>query len=452
MQDAGRAGGTPEVIAEATAGMLLVGAMVFGGGPRGAGDAVVHLLAAPALVLAILRWRHADATGLQRLFLYWLIAAAAVVGLQLLPLPASVFAALPQRAAVLADLREAGAMPAWLPMTLDAWGAVRSLLAFAMFAAMWLLASTLSQRARQRLLMLALLAAVPMLLLGFAQAAAGTHAPLRFHAYHHRIGAIGLFANRNHYADLLALLLPFALAFAVQAQRQQRKLLAAAWYALGVGLLLATALSYSRAGIALAMLAVALSAVALRPTGGADQRRLMPLSALGIAALAVAAYAWDGIATRLAQDPIGDLRWQYLRYGFDTFVAYLPWGSGVGSFRWAYAPLEPVVAMTGVFADRAHDDVLQLGIEAGIPGLVLLLALLAMLVAAAARTLRPGSGAPGARDGFGKAACIALLVPMLHSLVDYPLRTLAIACVAGLALSVLLAAPPDARGGAPSTT
>ena len=93
MQDAGRAGGTPEVIAEGAAGMLLVGAMVFGGGPRGGGDAVVHLLAVPALVLAILRWRHADATGLQRVFLYWLIAAAAVVGLQLLPLPASVFAA-----------------------------------------------------------------------------------------------------------------------------------------------------------------------------------------------------------------------------------------------------------------------------------------------------------------------------------------------------------------------
>jgi O-antigen ligase len=151
-------------------------------------------------------------------------------------------------------------------------------------------------------------------------------------------------------------------------------------------------------------------------------------------------------------DELEEIRWIMRDATFALGFVHLPWGSGVGSFRWAYAPLEPVVALTSVFADSAHDDVQQLGIEAGIPGLVLLLALLAMLVAAAARTLRPGSGAPGARDGFGKAACIALLVPMLHSLVDYPLRTLAIACVAGLALSVLLAAPPDARGGAPSTT
>jgi O-antigen ligase len=244
------------------------------------------------------------------------------------------------------------------------------------------------------------------------------------------------------------MLLPFALAFAVQAQRQQRKPLAVAWYALGIALLLATALSYSRAGIALAVLGVVLAAMVLRPSSAGDQRHLMPLSALGVAALAVAAYAWDGIATRLAQDPLGDLRWQYLRYGFDTLVAYLPWGSGFGSFRWAYAPLEPVVAMTSVFADRAHDDVLQLGIEAGIPGLLLLLALLAILGTAAARKFRMGSRLPDAHDAFGKVACIALLIPMLHSLVDYPLRTLAIACVFGLALSVLLAAQPVVRSRA----
>src|SRR6478672_13158904 len=104
MQWAGRAGGTPEVIAEVAAGCLLLVAMVFGGGSRGRGDAVVHLLALPVVVLAILRWRNADATRTQRLFLAWVLAAFALFALQLVPIPASVFQMFPQRAGVLADL------------------------------------------------------------------------------------------------------------------------------------------------------------------------------------------------------------------------------------------------------------------------------------------------------------------------------------------------------------
>src|SRR6478672_5627501 len=136
MQWAGRAGGTPEVIAEVAAGCLLLVAMVFGGGSRGRGDAVVHLLALPVVVLAVLRWRHADATRTQRLFLAWVLAAIGLFALQLIPVPAAVFALFPERPGVLADLHRAGLSPGWLPLTLDVWGTGRALLAFATFAAM----------------------------------------------------------------------------------------------------------------------------------------------------------------------------------------------------------------------------------------------------------------------------------------------------------------------------
>src|SRR3954447_4515907 len=101
----GRAGGTPEVIAEAAAASLLVAAMVFGGGSRGAGDIVVQLFAVPALCLAVLRWRHSGANRLQRIFLWWSIAVAALLVSQLIPVSTSLFGAMPQRAAVLDDLR-----------------------------------------------------------------------------------------------------------------------------------------------------------------------------------------------------------------------------------------------------------------------------------------------------------------------------------------------------------
>jgi len=452
MHGTGRAGEQPEIIAEVAAALLLVGAMVFGGGSRGAGDAVVHLLAIPALWLAITRWtraeHHATATATHvhagraaRWFAYWLTAAALLVVLQLLPIPVSLFARLPQRADVLADLQQAGMQRAWLPTTLDVWGTVRSGLALATFAAMALLAMTLSQAARRRLLTLALLLAVPMALLGFAQAAAGQAPGLRFHDYHHPMGAIGLFANRNHFADLLGMLLPFALLFAVQAQSRQQRALAMAWYALIVILMLAIALSFSRAGIALAALAVATILVLLRPQGGRS-RHLMPLLAFGIAALGIATYAWSGIVDRLALDPLADLRWQYLHYGREALAAWWPVGSGFGTFRDVYAPFEPVSAMTNVHALHAHNDLLELLIEGGAMGLILLGGLIALLVGSFSKIRNSLQYESLNARRLHLACTVSCVVPLLHSLVDYPLRTLAIAVPFGLALSVALVTGP----------
>ena len=84
--------------------------------------------------------------------------------------------------------------------------------------------------------------------------------------------------------------------------------------------------------------------------------------------LAVGHFAWDGLMRRLDADPLDDLRWQYLRYGLDAMQAWLPWGSGLGTFPWVYAPMEPLAAMGPTFAERAHNDLLQIAIEAGIPG------------------------------------------------------------------------------------
>ena len=445
----GRAGGTPKVIAEVTAASLLVAAMVFGGGSRGAGDVVVQLVAVPALCLAVLRWRHADANRLQRMFLWWAIAAAALVAIQLIPLPAAIFAGMPQRAALLDDLHAAGAQPAHLPFTVDLWGTVRTGLAFASFAAMALLAATLSPAARRRLWTIALLAAVPMALLGFSQAAAGAASPLRFYDYHHPIGAIGLFANRNHFADLLGLLLPFALAFALQAQERAQRGLAIAWYALGVVLLLASALSFSRAGIVVSVIGLLAAIVFLRGRDRAIARRrhLLPLFALAVAVLGIATYAWDGIVARLTQDPLEDLRWQYVHYGMDALRAWLPLGSGFGSFRFVYAPFEPIGAMTYVYALHAHNDLLELLVEGGIAAGVLCLALFALLGAQVKSfTIHRLTGQAADRR-IHIAATIACLVPLLHSLVDYPLRTLAIAVPFGLALSTTFSPvrPPAAR-------
>jgi O-antigen ligase len=417
------------------AAVLIVAALLFGGGPRGAGDAVVQVAMLPCLALAVMRWDGAQATRWERMFAAWCLCVLALVAMQLVPLPAALWSQLPQRGAVSADLAQAGVVSAWHPMTLDAWATVRAGMAFVTFAATWGLCATLDAHTQRRLLLVALVVGVALAFFGFAQAAAGPQA-VRFHAFHHPIGAIGTFANRNHFADLLAMLLPVALAFAAQAQREYRPTLAAWMFAATAALWLAAALTFSRAGFALASLALAVSAAILWwPRAGMSRRWIAPAFAVGIAVLAVGHYAWDGLMQRLAQDPLDDLRWQYVRHGLEAMHAYLPWGSGLGTFPWVYAPLEPLAEMGATFAERAHNDPLQIAIEAGVPGLVLAAAFMLLIGMQAARNFLIWRRRPLRDDPLQSVIAVALAVPLLHAWVDYSLRTMAVSVMAGLLLA-----------------
>src|SRR5690349_10949770 len=126
----GRSGGIGHGrVTLAAAALLLGAALVLGGGSRGAGDLVVHLLAVPVLAIAILQWRHAQASRAQRIFLYLLCGAAALMVLQLVPLPRSLFDSLHGRAGLLQDLADAGVRDAWLALSLNPLGTLRALMA-----------------------------------------------------------------------------------------------------------------------------------------------------------------------------------------------------------------------------------------------------------------------------------------------------------------------------------
>ncbi|HEY5805583.1 MAG TPA: O-antigen ligase family protein [Lysobacter sp.] len=435
----------PDAMAESAATLLLVMALLAGGGSRGLADAVVHVAALPTLLLVFVRWQRAPAAGAQRLFAGVCVAAIALALLQLIPLPPYLLLFLPGRDAILADLAQTPEARAWLPLTLDRWGTLRAALALVVMASFWALACSLSHAARVRLLKWAVLLATLTALLGYAQSAAGTHSLLRFYDYHHPVGAIGLFANRNHFACLMAMLLPFAIGLGVQSQAL-RRVPAAIPYMAASMLFLAAALSFSRTGLVLAS-AAALASVLLLPSHASSDlthhrvRRLAPIASVVLAAAGIAIHAWSGIRSRLQQDPLEDLRWQYLRHGWDAALAYLPSGSGLGSFRAVYESFEPTSAMRERFALHAHNDVLEILIEAGVPGMILLSALLVAVASAARKNLIDRtSNAP-----ILSAAAIAAFVPMAHSLVDYPLRTHAVAVVFALVLSFVMADARESR-------
>jgi O-antigen ligase len=248
------------------------------------------------------------------------------------------------------------------------------------------------------------------------------------------------------------MLAPLGFALAADAVDARRTGAAWAWAGAGVVMVAAAALSYSRAGFALTLGSVAASTPLLLKGRLGRRRWLIPALIAAAAALLVGVYAWDGLARRLAQDPLDDLRWQYLRYAPQAVRAYLPWGSGLGSFRWVYAVVEPLPAMTSSYAGHAHNDLLQIAVEAGIPGLVLVATFLCLVAWWSVRNLPMGAARGHDKNVTTGVIAVVAWAPLLHSLVDYPLRTLAVAALLGF-LPAWTAAPRDStprNTGAPS--
>lgn len=112
-----------------------------------------------------------------------------------------------------------------------------------------------------------------------------------------------------------------------------------------------------------------------------------------------------------------------------------PWlGIGLGLFYLAYPPYRP--AADGSAGFFAHNDYLQLWIEAGLPGLLLLLGVLAAVLWTFVRAWRSADLSPAARLEMAGLFC-GLLTVATHSLVDFNLYILPIMMVAGLALGRL---------------
>jgi O-antigen ligase len=157
----------------------------------------------------------------------------------------------------------------------------------------------------------------------------------------------------------------------------------------------------------------------------------------GVAALSVDPVLARGLQGRLG----GDLRFSLTPTTFVAGAQFAPLGAGAGSFTGVYPMFEPLADMGPAFVNHAHDDLAEVWLEAGVPGIALISALAIWWVWA-------GLEAMSERRRVGAALALAgsMTVGMLlaHSLVDYPLRTPAMAVLFAFSLG-LLTRPPDAK-------
>jgi len=429
----------PDPVAGFLCALLLLSALLFGGGTNNhlLSDLLVQLLAVVLLVFGLnrMRWSDLDLATRQLLLIFALVLALPV--LQLLPLPTGVMQWFPGRDQLWSERAALGVdLPMFAPWSIDPNATLAALRSLLPAAAMAVLGSQLSTIWLRRLTFIVIAMGLVMVFIGVAQVAQGPHSDLRPFLPTNPHDAVGLFANRNHYAVLLVAALAFVFAgliLDVQRSRTRRTAImaVAAWTLLGCLLLLGVVLSRSRAGVGLAMLvALIMLAMAFRRRREHPRTFRWLLAVVVVSGLFAFQFGFVTIVDRLGQTT--DLRWLVLGdvLGLASNFGWL--GSGIGSFPAAYAAYEPIDVLGSKILNHAHNDWAEIWVEVGIlalPVIYLFGRWFWTRVAEFRAVHTQGSSMQSAFLG----GCVVVVVLCLHSLVDYPLRTTSVSVVFALA-------------------
>jgi O-antigen ligase len=383
----------------------------------------------------------------------------AVPVLQLVPLPPSVWSVLPGRQNEVASLALVDQQDTWRPLSLSASRTLASLLAIVPALGCAYAVARMTVRGRRLILVAIAVMTVLGSLLGVLQLVAGDRG-INLYSQFHAGWVTGFQANKNAEADvlLIGLLAIVALVAPYVADGARRFPLAfdrRGMLALTGGvvlfLLAATAMTGSRAGAALIAVGVVFALAILLTATGLRRHRsgglgwlviAVPVVLLGLAA-AVFAFSGDTALTRLGArfTDAPDVRLQIWQDAWFALKQYWPAGFGMGGFEPAMLPAEQLQYLDVTMPNRAHNDFLELGLEAGLLGYMMLAAATTVCLAMAWRSWR---GNPAARPQVVFALGV-LIVITLHSFVDYPLRSMALACLAGVA-GGMLARPVGVAG------
>ncbi len=425
-----------DALRQSVAPLYLLLCLVLGGGAEG----IWRNLALQLIAVVIIAWaaieRPSERTLRPARQLALIVSLALLLlAMQLVPLPPSVWSALPGRQPLIEGYQLLGQTAPWLPISLTPYSTMAALPWLLPPLAM--LAAILRLKAyRTSWLVAALLAGTILgVLLGALQVSSSPGMQWYLYRITNPGFATGFFANKNHMATLLLVSIPFLAALFARAQGGKPQhfypLLAAGG---GVVLIIIVGLALNRSvagwGLALPVL-IASSLIVAKGWARATGAALGVSSAL--AAIALLTLFVAPVHDRLGRiaDTSVQTRTEIFSSSTRAALEFAPMGSGFGSFVETYRMFEDPSRVDTTYVNHAHNDYLELLIETGLPGLLLLLLFLAWWGSLAIQQWR------GAADAYGRAASIATAAILAHSIVDYPLRTAAIAAVFAMCLGVM---------------
>jgi O-antigen ligase len=128
----------------------------------------------------------------------------------------------------------------------------------------------------------------------------------------------------------------------------------------------------------------------------------------------------------------GEQRVIFAPITFAIALAFLPFGSGMGTFEAVFRIYEPDSILKPTVFNHAHNDLVELLLTGGVPAVALfggLMIWLGMRLPGLCR--RPQSGRRADRWS-ARAGAIVIAILLVASITDYPLRTPLLAAIFGL--------------------
>lgn len=358
---------------------------------------------------------------------FFVLASAALVVLQLIPLPPSIWTALPGRELFEQAAIVTGQEQPWRPLSISPGATVNALSSLIVPVLALVLMAALGASDQRRIATLLLGLIFASTLLGMLQFSGA-----RFdHPFvNDAPGAVSAsFANRNHFALFAAIgcVLAPAGGFREGSRARWKGPVAVALLLLFLLIVLATG---SRTGMLVGALGAALGLLNVRSGIARELRRLPRKASIAIVAASIAlvvtiillsvtlgrAVSLDRV---LALEAGEDLRRQALPTVWAMTQHYFPFGSGIGTFDPVYRIHEPDALLNIAYFNHAHNDLLEIVLDAGLPGLLLLGGAIAWWLWKSLVAWRSASSA----QLLPRVGSAILLLTLIASATDYPART-----------------------------
>lgn len=357
--------------------------------------------------------------------------------LQLVPLPAGWWSELPGHGPYFRALEFAGegAAQAMRPLSIHPRATQYSWLVMLPCLAAFLLTLAQSRLEVKKLVVVFVAVGLCEAILGVLQLGAAAGSPLYLGNTFGGGAATGTYINKNHFAALMAMALPMAVALwfleAMPAHRwhhgslrphpatsDRRVAVRILLSVLVLFLLVALMFSLSRAGIGSGLLAFGLAAFALIWKAATLPSRIA-FGFAGLCALALATFiGLTPIVERIAPDQLAlgyEGRLRIAAASVRAALDFLPFGSGLGTFADVFKRYQ-IEGMASFF-DHAHNDYAELFLETGVAGIAIVVLL------GGAYVMRWGQLASGwRRHSLGYlqvAAGLGMLAMLVHAFADF---------------------------------
>lgn len=416
--------------------IYLVACLLLGGSTQGVWTNLLLQVGALGLLAVALASRSDNRAPRRARHLVMLaVAALGLVAIQLIPLPPPLWTALPGRGFVVEDLRLLGVPLPWLPLSLTP---LETLIAGTFLLpplaiVVWIVrGGALSLRATVGGLLLVGLAGA---VLGLRQVGSG-NLDLFFYRFSSWGKAPGFFANSAHMAALMLASVPFLAALVIDLGDRARDRGRGAGIAIGAialfVILMAMVAINSSGAVLLLSAPVLFLTVALWGGRGVAWLRKLAVPLLVVALAGAVALTFMSGRTQTANDTSIATRSVIWSHGGEALSAFAPVGSGIGSFDQIYRRFESAATVDATYINHAHNDYLELAIETGIAGIVLI-ALFLLWWAHAAWSAWRGPH----ENVYARAATIASGAMLIHEMVEYPLRSPAIGALFALCIGLM---------------